>query len=219
MLYRQGALGSTSDNNNTMEIKSELIKYTDMRVEHFADVVDLFEQCFPVSYSISWMWTITNDKKYWKMVATYEGKVVGVLWAIVDNLEELNKQHYDTIMIEFLPAEMFCCYILNIAVSGEFRRHKIATNLLKLLYKSFTSSKKRVDAVFLHVMVDNKPAMKFYEKMHFQKFILIPHYYTIDKSGKNVDAWIYMSTFQQMNIFKKLFNTTVSFFYKLTNLQ
>ncbi|KRY68186.1 N-alpha-acetyltransferase 60 [Trichinella pseudospiralis] len=210
-----------------MRNKSKLIEYTNMRVEHLPEVVNLFKQCFPVSYPMWWMEMITESKKYWKMVAIYQGKVVGVLWAIVGDLKQLTRQHYDTTMIRFFPPETLSCYILNIAVSNEFRRQKIASHLLELLCKSFTSSTepfKRVSMVFLHVMVDNEPAIQFYEKMNFKRFLLIPDYYEIGENRKKVDAWIYTITFDETNptikrveknIFKKLLNTTVSIFSNL----
>ncbi|KRZ69165.1 N-alpha-acetyltransferase 60 [Trichinella papuae] len=210
-----------------------LIEYTNMRVEHLPEVVHLFKQCFPLSYPMWWMEMITDSKQYWKMVAIYQGKVVGVLWAIVGDLKQLTRQLYDATMIQFFPPEMLSCYILNIAVSSEFRRQKIASHLLELLYESFASeisSKvpfKRVGMVFLHVMADNEPAIQFYEKMNFKKFILIPDYYEINDNRKKVDAWIYMFTFDEINptikrveknnIFKKLLNTTVSVFSYLVS--
>ena len=108
--------------------------------------------------------TTLNKESYYYFVAKINDIVVGYIAA------ELLVDHFD---------------ILAIAVLKEHRQQNIATLLINTLIK--ICQEKNIQDIFLEVRCNNIPAIKFYEKIGFEKISVRKNYYT----DTNEDASIY----------------------------
>lgn len=82
-------------------------------------------------------------------------------------------------------------YILSLGVRRAYRRNGIASLLLdKLLSHVTAPERSSVKAVFLHVLSSNVPAIRFYQRCHFQLHSFLPYYYYI--KGRNRDGFTYV---------------------------
>lgn len=90
-------------------------------------------------------------------------------------------------MVGYIAAEFLVDHfdILSIAVLNEYRRQNIATELLNNLFD--ISQTLNISDVFLEVRCNNLAAIRFYEKMKFEKISSRKNYYT----DTHEDAYIY----------------------------
>ena len=72
-------------------------------------------------------------------------------------------------------------YIMTLGVLAAYRNHGIGSKLVKSVLDYFTEQKdekfSQVDEIMLHVQSNNDDAIKFYEKMGFEKGELVEGYY------------------------------------------
>ena len=106
----------------------------------------------------------------------------------------LNKESYyyfvakiNDVIIGYIAAELLVDHfdILAIAVLKEYRRQNIATLLINNLIG--ICQEKDIQDIFLEVRCNNLCAIKFYEKIRFEKISIRKNYYT----DTNEDAYIY----------------------------
>ena len=65
--------------------------------------------------------------------------------------------------------------MMNLAVSGRYRRQKIGENLVEVLIENLR--KRAVKSLSLEVRVSNEPAIRLYEKLGFAQVGRRPKYY------------------------------------------
>ena len=72
-------------------------------------------------------------------------------------------------------------YIMTLGVLAAYRNHGIGKKLVQSVLDYFTEQKdekfSQVDEIMLHVQSNNDDAIKFYEKMGFEKGELVEGYY------------------------------------------
>ncbi len=134
------------------------IRIENMREEDLPEVMEIEK----MSFSSPWSWHSflrdINDNSYaMYLTAKYEDKVVGYVgsWLLVDEI-----------------------HITNLAVAPNYRQQGIATKLITETIRKIKSSKNR-ELVFisLEVRKSNKPAIKLYQKLGFDKVDIRPEYY------------------------------------------
>ncbi|OTF76203.1 N-alpha-acetyltransferase 60-like protein, partial [Euroglyphus maynei] len=79
-------------------------------------------------------------------------------------------------------------------VIKRLRRRGIATLLIQNLIKNLQqipSLQQNCKAIYLHVLMTNQLAIRFYEKLHFKRFKLLPFYYLIDNCTYDGYSYVY----------------------------
>lgn len=97
------------------------------------------------------------------MAAVYNRSIIGLIVAEIKPYDKLNLE--DTaILAKSLRNNAQIGYILSLGVAKEYRRNGIASLLLDSFLRNLTTpEKKKVKAVFLHVLTSNSAAIMFYE--------------------------------------------------------
>ena len=67
------------------------------------------------------------------------------------------------------PKERQACYIMTIGVIDEVRKLGIGTRLLESITEHLERFHSNVEAIYLHVIIYNNTALKFYEKNGFKR--------------------------------------------------
>lgn len=98
------------------------------------------------------------------MAAIYDQMIIGLIVAEIKPYLALNPE--DTgILAKSFTKNSDVGYILSLGVAKEYRRNGIASLLLDSLIGHLTTAeRKRVKAVFLHVLTTNSAAIMFYER-------------------------------------------------------
>lgn len=119
------------------------------------------------------------------------GKMVNKNFEKVYNLDQMFEEKYNVIYVAEEDGKMVglliaivlyeTCEILNVVVLEEYRRKKIATNLIDTLISEFINT---INTVTLEVAVDNENAIKLYKKFGLEIINTRKNYYD------NTDAYL-----------------------------
>jgi ribosomal protein S18 acetylase RimI-like enzyme len=154
-----------------------LIKEIIIRPANILDVnklAKLSQECLPISYNtLDFLYFISSSK-------LFEDHLV--------LLAECNNKIISYILIKFKKNNI---HILSLCVDKDYRRFKIASNLIKEIKKI----KKLNTNISLHVYVENESAINCYLKLGFVVKYKIKNYYTsIQEYDKNTSQdGLYMS--------------------------
>lgn len=97
------------------------------------------------------------------MAAVFNQEIIGLIVAEIKPYSSLHEE--DKGILAKSLADCDIAYILSLGVLKEYRRNGIASLLLdSLLQNLLTPEKKKVKAVFLHVLTTNTAAIMFYEQ-------------------------------------------------------
>lgn len=81
-------------------------------------------------------------------------------------------------------AHELIAYIMTLDVAPQQRRHGLATEMMQRA--DDIAREANVDALALHVWVENEGAIRFYERIGYQRAGRVEHFYTGSR-----DAWLY----------------------------
>ncbi|CDW60054.1 Mitochondrial translocator assembly [Trichuris trichiura] len=130
----------------------------------------------------------------WSLVAVSGGLIVGIIIAELRTLSQCCAEDR-AILDKSFPETTPVCYILSLGVRKEWQRRGIASKLLHHLFSyidnPLISSHGRIRCVFLHVLVSNEAAIRFYEHWHFRCLNRLKNYYVID--GNLHDSFTYVN--------------------------
>ncbi|XP_018325946.1 uncharacterized protein LOC108737545 isoform X2 [Agrilus planipennis] len=128
------------------------------------EVRALCQELFPIEYPLSWYEDITSSQRFYALAAVYNQVIIGLIVAEIKPFLCLNSEDMGILSKSFIKSADVG-YILSLGVVRQYRRNGIATLLLDSLIKYLTSTeKKKVKAVFLHVLTTNSAAILFYER-------------------------------------------------------
>ncbi|XP_017778050.1 PREDICTED: N-alpha-acetyltransferase 60 [Nicrophorus vespilloides] len=155
------------------------------------EVRALCQDWFPIEYPLSWYEEITSStSRFYALAAVYNHVIIGLIVAEIKPYASLNTEDTGILAKSFIKS----CdvgYILSLGVDKEYRRNGIASLLLDSLIKYLTTNeKKRIKAVFLHVLTTNSAAIMFYESRKFKLHCFLPYYYSI--KGRCKDGFTYV---------------------------
>lgn len=128
------------------------------RYEDLESVAMLAYSSFDEGYTPDFFLTIWDASPNGFIVAEEE-KIVGFILGVLTDIRSLR--------------------ILMLCVEESKRRMGIGTALIKAILQNFP----RVERVYLEVKVNNKGAIKFYEKLGFRIVDILPHFYTDGTDG------------------------------------
>lgn len=101
--------------------------------------------------------------RFYSLAAVYKHQIIGLIVAEIKPHSCLNEEDAGILAKSFRDCDI--AYILSLGVLKEYRRNGIATLLLDSLLKNLmTPERRKVKAVFLHVLTTNSAAIMFYEK-------------------------------------------------------
>ena len=133
---------------------------------------------------------------------------------------------YDQNIIDLCFSNNKCAYVNTIGVIDEYRKLKVATKLIEFMIEDLKN--KNVIAVFLHVILHNKSAITFYEKINWNYWGIIKEHYQIN--NKIFDAKVFYfiineyyekkhyleikskNNLTSKNCLEKIYNTIINFF-------
>ncbi|XP_022915756.1 N-alpha-acetyltransferase 60 isoform X2 [Onthophagus taurus] len=189
--------------NNGCELTSQLLVDAKVPLYSLADVQLRFlcpndldevralcQDWFPIEYPYYWYEEITSSNRFFSLAAVHERRIIGLIVAEIKPYDSLNPE--DTgILAKSLSEHAHVGYILSLGVAKDYRRNGIASLLLdSFLRYLVTPEKKKVKAVFLHVLTSNTAAIMFYESRKFQLHSFLPYYYAI--KGRCKDGFTYV---------------------------
>ncbi|XP_044766429.1 N-alpha-acetyltransferase 60 isoform X2 [Coccinella septempunctata] len=157
------------------------------------EVRSLCRDWFPIEYPFYWYEAITSSSnRYYSLAAVYNQTIIGLIVAEIKPYEYFILNGEDSgILAKCLVGNSDMAYILSLGVLKEYRRNGVATLLLDSLLSYLVSNeRRRVKAVFLHVLTTNAAAIMFYEKRKFKLHSFLPYYYCIE--GRCKDGFMYV---------------------------
>jgi len=152
------------------------------RPEDTAQLRALYNAAFPIQYGDSFYDALScgtyNGKPLLSVVAEVNGVIIGAVSA-----------SFDGSGVQVVDAPKEAVYILTLAVAPAWRRQGVAAMLMESVDK-WSKALPSVDAIFLHVVTSNAPAIAFYERLGFTKFKREYGFYLIHDSLE--DAFLYV---------------------------
>uniref|UniRef100_A0A5S6Q956 Phosphatidate cytidylyltransferase, mitochondrial n=1 Tax=Trichuris muris TaxID=70415 RepID=A0A5S6Q956_TRIMR len=156
-------------------------------------VKDLFASIFPLSYPEYWFDHLCHSSTLWSLVAVSGGLIVGIIIAEMRALSQCSAED-QAILDKAFPETTPVCYILSLGVRKEWQRRGIASQLLQHLFAYIENpllvANSRIRCIFLHVLVSNEAAIRFYEHWHFRCLNRLKNYYVIE--GNLHDSFTYV---------------------------
>ena len=136
-------------------VRGEMMKYVRMDEGHVAQIAQLETECFSDPWSVRSITSELNNPLSLWLVAMNGEEVVGYVGSqsVLDEAD-----------------------MMNLAVSGLYRRQKIGEQLVELLIENL--KKRAVKSLSLEVRISNEPAIRLYEKLGFVQVGRRPKYYT-----------------------------------------
>ncbi|GLV45902.1 N(alpha)-acetyltransferase 60 [Carabus blaptoides fortunei] len=154
------------------------------------EVRALCQDWFPIDYPLSWYEDITSSTRFYALAAVYNQVIIGLIVAEIKPYINLNTEDQGILPATYAK-NADVGYILSLGVSKQFRRNGIASLLLDSLLGHLTTVERRkVKAVFLHVLTTNSAAILFYEHRRFRLHCFLPYYYSI--RGRCKDGFTYV---------------------------
>ena len=213
----------------------EEIKFEKIEMLYLNNLLLLHKEWFPVDYSKEYFikfleknnvffsigaFIIINNKKY----------LIGSILYEICKESKFRKNIpyilYDQNIIDLCFSNNKCAYVNTIGVIDEYRKLKVATKLIEFMIEDLKN--KNVIAVFLHVILHNKSAITFYEKINWNYWGIIKEHYQIN--NKIFDAKVFYfiineyyekkhyleikskNNLTSKNCLEKIYNTIINFF-------
>jgi len=158
----------------------------------FDIIKKLHEEFFPVRYNDQFYIDACkgigiNHLPLYSLVATTKNddEVVGFILA-----QFLPTKYSDDNIIFSYNYPDDICYILTLGLSSKYRRYGIGSILVTKCIE-YAITNKNCGAVYLHVITNNKVALKFYENNNFEYFKEIEDFYNINDRFYNAYLYVY----------------------------
>ncbi|CAG9856319.1 unnamed protein product [Phyllotreta striolata] len=183
--------GSSAKNEKTISLYSLAdVQLRFLCPDDLEEVRALCQEWFPIEYPFYWYEQITSSNgKFYSLAAVYKQQIIGLIVAKIKPYVHLNEEDRGILAKSLSDCDV--AYILSLGVLKEYRRNGIASLLLdSLLNHLVTPERRKVKAVFLHVLTTNSAAIMFYEQKKFRLHFFLPYYYSI--KGKCKDGFMYV---------------------------
>lgn len=191
------------------KIEAKDLIYRPLLLSDIAELKLLEEEWFPFSYSDSFYFQMKDTHNFvtmgcfWKPPLENQHSADYLVGGVMGRFENDSDALYYVTKSSMNPAvscigkfcnyycsNQNCCnlYIMTIGVADEFRRLKVGTRLLEEI-NNFAKERLNCVSISLHVLDDNKQAIKCYENNGFVQICMVPQYYTM--FGKRYDGRYY----------------------------
>lgn len=106
---------------------------------------------------------LLTQSRFYSLAAVYNQVIIGLIVAEIKPYVSVNSEDAEILAGSFSKSADVG-YILSLGVAKQYRRNGVASLLLDSLIRHLTmAERKRVKAVFLHVLTTNSAAILFYE--------------------------------------------------------
>eukprot|EP00525_Craspedostauros_australis_P007645 CAMPEP_0198134678 /NCGR_PEP_ID=MMETSP1442-20131203/60199_1 /TAXON_ID= /ORGANISM="Craspedostauros australis, Strain CCMP3328" /LENGTH=466 /DNA_ID=CAMNT_0043795825 /DNA_START=307 /DNA_END=1704 /DNA_ORIENTATION=+ len=185
--------GRTITNMDRTVVFRTILPKDRVRVQH------LHEEWFPVEYQsdfydelVHQRMTRTGDPLFTSIAANTESdQMVACVVASMVSTKRLNHASR-----KLLLANSDCFsrafYIMTLGTEAEYRKMGLATMLIRQCIDKVRGDP-RCGALYLHVLIENTSAIRFYERLGFWRVKLIHDYYTIN--GEKRHCYLYARYF------------------------
>ncbi|CAH8594038.1 unnamed protein product [Heterobilharzia americana] len=112
------------------ESHSSVLRFRSVSEEDIEKLQSLYEECFPVSYPVSWFHNLLENPSLISIVAISDGDIIGVLVGTVLTLGNCSFDDRKLLSTSF-PLSTNVAYILSLGVTGAYRSKGVASILLK----------------------------------------------------------------------------------------
>jgi ribosomal protein S18 acetylase RimI-like enzyme len=180
---------AVSDRNGEM---SGII-YRSVEKDDIQGLKDLHIECFPIRYEDIFFENICNGKGF-KNIALFTQVAIEVessliVGCILGQFIESQKCDDDGFFNEMRQPAKDVFYILTLGLREKYRRSGLGTDLLLSCLK-YAAKNSSCGAIYLHVIHDNRAAIKFYEKNGFSFLRELVEFYCID--DKHHSSYLYI---------------------------
>lgn len=161
----------------------------------FDVLVKLHSELLPISYETDFFRNVVNKNGIMSWGAVdrsrpngHDDKLVGFITARIVPVKESEIE--DLLTVDPSNSDQRCVvYILTIGVAKSYRNQGIAYKLLDTVI-TYATHILNCEAVYLHVVSNNNPAIRLYKKMHFRYGRKVRAFYFID--NQHYDAYIFI---------------------------
>lgn len=157
-----------------------------MRLTYFLEIFN--------RYPDSWYDSIVSNNRFFSLATIWDNQIVGILITEIKPYLECNQEDSGFLLVTSNDGnKTLVAYILTLGVVKSFRRKGIATLMIHNLEENLKNliSLQYCKAIYLHVLTTNTLAIRFYEKLHFKRFKLLPFYYSINESSCDGFCYVY----------------------------
>ena len=213
----------------------EEIIFEKIDMSYLNNLLILHQEWFPVDYSKEYFikflennnafftigaFVIINNKKYLIGSILYEICKESKFRKNIPNIL------YEQNIIDLCFNNKKCAYVNTIGVIDEYRKLKVASKLIEFMIEDLKN--KNVIAIYLHVILHNKSAIKFYEKINWHYWGIIKEHYHINRKIFDAKVFYYIineyyektnyleiqskNYFTPKNCLEKIYNTIINFF-------
>ena len=174
----------------------EEIKFEKINKSYIMNLLLLHREWFPVNYQRDYFEKFFDDKKKYSTIGAFitinnKKYLIGsILYEICNESkfrENIPSVLYEQNIIDLCFSNKKCAYINTIGVIDEYRKLKVASKLIEIMIEDLKN--KNVIAVYLHVILHNLSAIKFYEKINWNYWGIIKEHYYINR--KTYDAKVF----------------------------
>ncbi|XP_010034940.2 histone acetyltransferase MCC1 isoform X2 [Eucalyptus grandis] len=170
------------------------ISYRPIRPSDLEILEQLHGELFPIRYESEFFQNVVHGRGIvsWAAVdhSRDDGKsdeLIGFVTARV--VPAKDSEIVDLLNSNSAESEWSLVYILTLGVMNSYRNLGIASSLILEVIK-YTSSIQTCQAVYLHVISYNIPAIHLYKKMSFKCIRKLPGFYLID--GQHYDSYLFV---------------------------
>jgi ribosomal protein S18 acetylase RimI-like enzyme len=177
----------------------EEIKFEKINKSYIMNLLLLHREWFPVNYQRDYFEKFFDDKKKYSTIGAFI-TINNKKYLIGSILYEICKQTnfrnnipnilYEQSIIDYLCTNKKCAYINTIGVIDEYRKLKVASKLIELMIEDLKN--KNIIAIYLHVILHNISAIKFYEKIKWEYSGIIENHYDINERHFDAKVFYYI---------------------------
>mmetsp|Transcript_20959 Transcript_20959/g.35101 ORF Transcript_20959/g.35101 Transcript_20959/m.35101 type:complete len:312 (-) Transcript_20959:348-1283(-) len=181
-----------------------------VRPSDFQAMKDLHDTFFPVKYSDKFYIDMCNgigpnQEPLFTCIAEIEGQVVGFviaqifkyphrcedanLFALECTIARLNSNINRSSSAAEVGGVKNVCYIMTLGLTEPYRRSGLGSKLIQQC-EAYALSFVDCGAIYLHVIVDNEAAIKFYQKNGYMELRCLEEFYYIDE--QYYSAYLYI---------------------------
>lgn len=139
-----------------------------------SEIVELCAASFPIQYPDCWFQEVVSGELI-SVGLFCDTKLVAMMVAELKTILHCNPEDRDIIA----DSGAHVVYMLSLAVAHPYRRLGLASRLLRHLLDTVVNCPPYPNAVFLHVLSTNSPAIKFYESHGFVHHTTLLDYYRL----------------------------------------
>jgi RimJ/RimL family protein N-acetyltransferase len=179
--------------NEALPSSSNNYRFRRIQPSDRQQIQELHEEWFPVSYQSDFYDDLvqgkmchTGEDLYTNLVVKDDDPsvILACIVAAMVPASRLNRSSRNLLLPGF-QTHRRACYIMTLGTVTEYRKEGLATQLVQRCMEELVMEDPSCGALYLHVIISNRSAIRFYDRLGFWNVQEIPDYYTIDSQHYN----------------------------------